>query len=129
MTKMTYVQAIDYIINHGESVCGQEDETFAEACDKLEALKATLVKRNSAEKKPTKTQKENEGIKSAILDTLTEEGQQCKEIAKVIGITGQKCSALLTQLVKANLAEKYAEKGVTYFKVADGYVKVEVEGE
>ena len=129
MTKMTYVQAIDYILNHGESVCGQEDETFAEACDKLEALKATLVKRNSAEKKPTKTQKENEGIKSAILDTLTSEGQQCKDIADKVGISGQKCSALLSQLVDAKLVEKFFEKHVTYFKMADSYFKVEVEGE
>lgn len=121
MTKMTKKVALNLAI---EALEGN-----TEAVEVLQNMVAQLEKRNSAERKPTKTQKENEGVKSAILDTLTEEGQQCKEIAKVVGITGQKCSALLSQLVKANLAEKYTEKGVTYFKVADGYFKVKVEGE
>lgn len=110
MTKLTYAMAIDSAIN------GNITE---EVREKLEALKIQLAKRNSGERKPTKTQRENEGIKSDILGVLSGEGQQCKDIAEALGISGQKCSALLKQLVDAGQAVKYAEKRVTYFKVAE----------
>ena len=111
MMKMTYAQALEIAIN------AVTDEI---AVEKLEALKAQLVKRSGAERKPTKAQVENEGIKARILETLTAEGQQCKVIAETIGISGQRCSALLKQLIDSGLAEKYTEKRVTYFKVAEG---------
>lgn len=104
MTKMTYVQAIDYVL-------GLVDND--EVAEKLEALKVQLGKR--AIRKPTKTQRENEDVKVAILDILTDEGQRCKDIAEPLGITGQKCAALLRQLVDAGLADKYVEKRTTYF--------------
>lgn len=111
MTKMTYVQALEIAIN------AVADEI---AVERLEALKAQLVKRSGAERKPTKAQMENEGIKARILETLTAEGQQCKAIAETLGISGQKCSALLKQLVDAKVVEKYTEKRVTYFKAVEG---------
>jgi len=111
MTKMTYVNAIDNAIN------GNLTE---ETIEKLTALKAQLVKRASGERKPTKAQKENEGVKSEILAVLSTEGKQCKDIAEAVGISGQKCSALLKQLVDGGVAEKYTEKRVTYFKVVEG---------
>ena len=111
MTKMTYAQALEIAIN------AVTDEI---AVEKLEALKAQLVKRSGAERKPTKTQMENEGIKARILEALTAEGQQCKVIAETIGISGQRCSALLKQMVDSGFAEKYTEKRVTYFKAVEG---------
>ena len=108
MTKFTYVNAIDNAIN------GNLTE---ETIEKLTALKAQLVKRANGERKPTKGQRENEGTKAEILAVLTSEGKQCKEIAEAVGISGQKCSALLKQLVDTGAVEKYAEKRVTYFKV------------
>jgi predicted transcriptional regulator len=111
MTKMTYAIAIDNAIN---------GNITDEVREKLEALKVQLAKRNKGERKPTKTQRENEGIKTDILALLTEEGKQCKTIAEALGISGQKCSALLTQLVNDGLAEKYSEKRVTYFKAVEG---------
>lgn len=111
MTKMTYVNAIDNAIN------GNMNE---ETIEKLTALKAQLVKRASGERKPTKAQRENEGVKNEILAVLTTEGKQCKDIAEAVGISGQKCSALLKQMVDGGVAEKYTEKRVTYFKVVEG---------
>ena len=111
MTKMTYAIAIDNAIN---------GNITDEVREKLEALKVQLAKRNSKERKPTKAQRENEGIKTDILGILTEEGKQCNDIAEALGISGQKCSALLKQLVDAGLAEKYSEKRVTYFKAVEG---------
>ena len=118
MTKMTYAMAIDYAI----CVLNGEETPIEIKCneviEKLETLKAQLAKRNSGERKPTKTQRENEGVKAEILEILSDEGKQCKDIAAVVGVTGQKCSALLKQMVEAGLAEKYTEKKVTYFKRA-----------
>lgn len=109
MTNFTYVMAIDNAINGNLT-----EETIA----KLEALKAQLQKRASAERKPTKAQRENEDVKCAILDTLRggDVAMQCKDIAEAVGISGQKCSALLKQLVEAELVEKSTEKRVTRFK-------------
>ena len=111
MTKMTYVNALEMAIN---------GNITAEVTEKLTALKAQLEKRASGERKPTKAQRENEGVKTEILAVLTHEGKQCKDIAEVVGISGQKCSALLKQLVDAGKVEKYTEKRVTYFKVVEG---------
>lgn len=111
MTKMTYVNAIDSALN---GVINDEVR------EKLEALKVQLAKRNSGSRGLTKTQRENEGVKDSILGILTAEGKQCKDIAETIGISGQKCSALLKQLVDEGKAEKYAEKRVTYFKAVEG---------
>lgn len=107
MNKMTYVQAIDFAINGNMT---------DEVVEKLNALKAQLAKRSTAERKPTKAQVANEGVKTDILALLTDEGKQCKDIAAEMGLSTQKVSALLKQLVDGGLAEKYTEKRVTYFK-------------
>ena len=112
MTKMTYAMAIDNAIN------GIMDEATKE---KLEALKASLAKRNSGERKPTKAQKENEALKAEIVEYVTTEGaMRAGDVATHFGISGQKASALLKQLVDGGVFTKYAEKRVTYFKIADG---------
>lgn len=111
MTKMTYAQALEI------AIASVSDEV---AVERLKALKAQLAKRNSGERKPTKTQKENEVIKGRILEVLTAEGRQCKDIAGDVGISINKASALLKQLVESGLAEKYTEKRVTYFKAVEG---------
>ncbi len=115
MTNMTYAMALDTAINFlNENI--QYGDDFVATVEKLEALKAQLAKRNKSERKPTKTQRENEDIKASILGLLTEEGKQCKDIAAGVGISGQKCSALLKQLVDAGLAEKFVWRRATFFK-------------
>ena len=122
MTKMTYVNAIDYILNTAESMHGQDDSTFVEACEKLEALKASLVNRKSSAKTLTKTQVENEGIKKLIVQTLADSGEKmtvtgllgCEGLG---GYTNQKISALLRQLVEANKVTKTLEGKKAYFSI------------
>lgn len=110
MTKMTYVEALAIAINALEN---------AEAVEKLEALKAQLEKRN-ASKGQTKAQKANEGLKAEILAFVGEAGAvRAGDVATHFGVSGQKASALLNQLVKAEALEKFAEKKVTFFKVAE----------
>ncbi len=111
MEKMTYVDALNV------ALAVVTDEAVKE---KLEALKVQLEKRKSATRKPSKAQVANEAVKNEILAQLTNEGKQCKDIAEAVGISGQKCSALLTQLVNAEAVQKYTEKRVTYFKAVEG---------
>ena len=110
MTKMTYVEALAIAINALED---------AEAVEKLEALKAQLEKRN-ASRGQTKAQKANEGLKAEILAFVGEAGTvRAGDVATHFGVSGQKASALLNQLVKAEALEKFVEKRVTFFKVAE----------
>lgn len=115
MEKLTYVSAINYALKsiNGESLSESEKVAVAE---KLIALGQSLEKRNASKSgKPTKTQKENAEVKVAIAQVLTAEGQKCGDIAEAVGISGQKCSALLSQMVADCQASKYTEKRVTYF--------------
>lgn len=110
--KMTYVNAIDFALN------GQVTD---EVKEKLEALKAQLIKRNSADRKPTKAQRENETLKGDILDWLEscEGGQTATAIAEHFGISNQKASALLTAMVKAGSLERTVEKRKAYFSPSE----------
>ena len=110
--KMTYVNAIDMAL---------EGNLTEEVVEKLEALKVSLAKRNAHKSdKPTKAQVANEGVKDAIMEFLADgEAHQCKAVAEALGISPQKASALLSQLVKAEKVEKFAEKRVSFFKAVE----------
>lgn len=89
----------------------------------IESEIALLEKKNSAEKKPTKTQVENAGIKEAILDymvegtryTVTEIIKGCDECND---LTNQKVSAILRQMVNENVIIKVEDKRKSYFELA-----------
>lgn len=88
----------------------------------LENEKALLVKKANS-KRPTEKQEANEGIKAVILDTLSaiERGSIAdivKASAELNGLSPQKMSALLTQLVKADKVVKEYEKKVAIFSLA-----------
>ena len=122
MTKMTYAMALDFateIISKGTA----EFNGFSaqDYLEKLEALKVSLANRNSKERKPTKTQRENEGLKEDLWAYVSENGaKRANEVAVYFGISGQKASALLNALVKEGRLDKMVEKRVTYFRVAEG---------
>jgi DNA-binding transcriptional ArsR family regulator len=107
MTKMTYVNALDV------AIVAVADN--AEVAEKLTALRAQIAKKNTAERKPTKTQVANDALKGQIVDAL-DEGVTASEVAEKFGISNQKASALLTALVKDGLVERYVEKRKAYFK-------------
>lgn len=110
---MTYAEAINLAI---------EGNLNDEAIERLNALKAQLAKRNSsgALKKPTKTQNENEQFKVKIIDFLTEEvdGMTATEVGSALGVTCQRASAILNQMVKAEAVAKVKEGKVTRFVLA-----------
>lgn len=122
MTNMTYAMALDFATEMITN--GTADFNGFSANDyiaKLEALKAQLAKRNKSDGKPTKTQRENEGLKEDIWAFVSENGaKRAGDIAGYFGISGQKASALLKQLVDAKRLERFTEKRVTFFRVAEG---------
>jgi len=116
--KMTYTTAIENAIT---AITKLDCSTFNrdETVEKLTALKEQLVKRNASKSdKPTKTQKENAEIKARIHEFLTHtlQGVRCGDVASELGISGQKASALLSQMVKTGeVVKREGEKRVTLF--------------
>lgn len=83
-----------------------------------------LAKKNSAEKKPTAVQIANEGVKSVILETLAENGKMMtisemqKANEELGGLSNQRISALVRQLIADGKVERIEEKRKAYFKLA-----------
>ena len=116
--KMTYVKALE-IAMESESV-----KANAEVMEKLKALKASISKKNSAERKPTATQKANEGYKTAILDFM-EVGKKytitdlMKSVVELTDLSNQRVSALVRQLKDDGLVKRVEEKRKAYFFLAE----------
>lgn len=103
------------------------DERLVAYCENELKL---LDKKNvaSGEKKLTEKQTQNETYKTAIVDYLQEVAPEHKSISEIWQgvpelaengeMTGQRISALLTQLIKAGLVIRVEEKRKAYFKVA-----------
>ena len=81
-----------------------------------------LLAKKSANKKPTKTQEENEGIKAEILNVLTDEGVTVSDLqskSDVLGnLSNQRVSALLRQLIADGKVVKNVDKKKSYFSLA-----------
>ena len=119
--KMTYAEALNLAINFlNENI--QYGANFGEVVERLDALKEQLAKRNSgsALKKPTKTQRENEEFKVKIVDMLKEEadGMTATEVGSALAVSCQKASAILSQMVKAEVVAKVKDGKVTRFVLA-----------
>lgn len=114
MTKMTYVDAVNFALNV------VADEAVKE---KLTALRDSLVKRNTADRKPTKTQVANEGLKADILAFLAD-GEKHTVTEIMSGVpslaeaSNQKAATLVTALVKAELVVREEIKRKAYFSLA-----------
>lgn len=93
-----------------------------EIVEKIKNEIALLEKKSGAEKKPTKTQKENETFKKAILDYLkTVEKKAVRElmveVKELEGLSTSKVSALVTLLVKEGLIQKETVKKINYYSI------------
>ena len=83
-----------------------------------------LLNRKSDSKKPTKTQIENDGFKADIVSYLTNTdspktiSEMQSEIATISGLTNQRVTHMLTDLVKAGTLTKDYIKKVPYYSVA-----------
>ena len=83
-----------------------------------------LLAKKSSSKKPTKAQEENEVIKTKIVEVLGdfENGATASEVlgadSAFTGMSNQKISALLKQLVEAGTVVKTIDKKKSIFSVA-----------
>lgn len=83
-----------------------------------------LLEKKSANKKPTKAQAENEGIKDLILANLTNEGVTVSELMKKdkafgeLELSNQRVSALLRQLIEVGKVVKTVDKKKSFFSLA-----------
>ena len=114
MEKITNVKALAYVLEN----CTLTEEVTA----KLEKMKAQFEKKNSAEKKPTATQVENEGIKKVILEVIGDSSLTITEMQKINGelaeYSNQKISALLKQMVESGSIVREEIKRKSHFKRA-----------
>ena len=83
-----------------------------------------LDKKNSADKKPTAKQSENEVIKDAIVEGMEEKRlytvtEIIKEVAECNELTNQRVSALLRQLKDEGKVVKTIDKRKSYFQLAE----------
>lgn len=122
-SKVTYVDALNVAIE--ELSRNGVDPEYAPFVEKLEALKGQIVRRNSAERKPTAKQRANAEANALlgenILTILKTNGGQMtvSEICEVLGgeVSTQKVSAVIKSLGSA--VERSVEKRKAYYKVAE----------
>ena len=118
MEKMTNLKAVAYVL---------ENCTLpADVAEKMEKIKASFEKKSSGERKPTATQVANEGLKVAIVNFMAEQPNRLFSIAELVKevpecneLSGQKVSALISQLMKEGKVERIEEKRKAYFKFVE----------
>lgn len=83
-----------------------------------------LERKSNSPKKPTKTQIENDGFKAEIVAYLTEVDtpktikELQAEIPSISGLTNQRITHMLTDLVKAETLTKEYVKKTPYYSIA-----------
>ena len=115
--KMTNRKALTYALEN----C----DLPAEVAEKFAAMIAALDKKNTAERKPTAKQTENEAVRAALVEFINdnftegENGFTCGDLLKVCpaveGRSNQYVSAILRQAVLAGEVSKGSVKRRTYF--------------
>ena len=124
MTKLTNVLALEMVLGM------KEVQANVELVEKLTKMKEQFEKKNKSsvgadgKKVLTAEQKKNEILKETILEILAryEEPKQVKDLIseneELSEYTGQKISALMTQLVKAEKVVKVIDKKASKFQLA-----------
>ena len=114
MEKLTYVVALNTAISALSA-----DPDMTAVVEKLTALRDQQVKRNTADRKPTKAQVANEALKAEILAVLTDEPMTVTDIMgksdALSALSNQKVSALVNALCDDGKAVKTTEKRKSYF--------------
>ena len=120
--KLTNVVALEMVLAMEEVQANQE------LVAKLELMKTQFEKKNKSSVRAdgtkilTAEQKKNEIIKDQLIEVLArcEEPQQIKDLMRMeefSGYTHQKLTALLKQLVSAEMVERIEDKKVAKFKI------------
>ena len=116
MEKMTNSKALAFVLDN------EGFDIPADVREKLENIKASIDKKNSAERKPTATQTENVGYKETIINGMVEGTKYTiGDIMKFDGLgdlTNQRVSALVRQLKDEGTIVREEIKRKAYFSLA-----------
>lgn len=128
MTKMTKRERFEAIAaflaaapaNMDATPEGQNPEDFlAESIDFCLAEIALLAKRAAGPKGPTKTQIENAALKNEMLVILSGEPMKATALGNACGVSVQKASALLRQLVADGSVVRVEDGKDTLFALSE----------
>lgn len=101
---------------------------LAEANDRVDIVdfakgRIAMLDKKADNKKPTKTQEENEVLKDVILATLTNKGVTVTELQakneELGALSNQRVSALLRQMIADGKVVKTVDKKKSYFALAE----------
>ena len=118
--KMTNAMALEIAL---EVMKETDAEKYAEVIEKLDKMLAQVNKKSSANRKPTATQLENEGLRVKIAEYLTNTGKRLtvsemmKEIEGLEELSNQRVTSLATSLYKEGKIDREVEKRKAYFFV------------
>ena len=117
-TKMTNAMALEIAL---EVMKETDAEKYAEVIEKLDKMLVQVNKKSSANRKPTATQLENEGLRVKIAEYLTNTGKRLtvsemmKEIEGLEELSNQRVTSLATSLYKEGKINREVEKRKAYF--------------
>ena len=114
MNKVTKRDVINMMLSDSAIAANETYKAFLEH-------EIELLDKKAANKKPTKAQVENEGVKERILAALTNEGQTVTDILATLNdtaLSNQKVSALLRQMVADGAVVKSTDKKRSLFALA-----------
>ena len=119
MEKITNVKAINYVLDN----CEVPDDVK----EKLEKMREQFVKKNSAERKPTANQVENQGYKADILAYLGTVDKATitdlmKGVPSLAELSNQRVSAIVRQLKDNGEVAREEIKRKAYFSIATAEV-------
>lgn len=119
---MTQREALTFVI--------EKTELPTEVKEKLEHMLENLNKKKTGAKALTPTQKANIGHKAVILEAMAAEptrlfsiSEMAKEFPFTEELSGQRISALITQLKNAKLVERIEEKRKVAFRITEAGVE------
>ena len=116
--KMTNAMALEIAL---EVMKETDAEKYAEVIEKLDKMLVQVNKKSSANRKPTATQLENEGLKEKIVEYLKNTGKRLtvsemmKEIEGLEEHSNQRVTSLATVLYKEGKIDREVEKRKAYF--------------
>ena len=116
--KMTNAMALEIALK----VLKETDaEKYTEVIEKLDKMLIQVNKKSSANRKPTATQLENEGLREKIVEYLKNTGKRLtvsemmKEIEGLKELSNQRVTSLATSLYKEGKIDRTVEKRKAYF--------------
>ena len=118
--KMTNAMALETAI---EVLKETNAEKYTDVIEKLDKMLVQVNKKSSANRKPTATQLENEGLREKIVEYLRNTGKKLtvsemmKEIEGLEELSNQRITSLATFLYKEGEIDREVEKRKAYFFV------------